>query len=51
MAPGFALDLEQLRNFAREVRAALYPEGPSTEWDSDTPMAVADVLRKYRLSP
>jgi hypothetical protein len=45
------LDEEQLRNLAREVSDALYHDGPATAWDSDTPQAVADVLRKYGLAP
>lgn len=49
--PAVRLDLEQLRAFANEVLAALYPDGPDTEWTADTPQAVADVLRKYGLAP
>ena len=50
MDPVDLLNREELGRFAREVREALYPNGPNSEWDSDTPQAIADVLRWHGLA-
>jgi hypothetical protein len=43
------LTLVELRDLLDAMVQVLYWDGPGTEWDSDTPSGIADVLSDYEL--